>query len=408
MADLWVRHGAFIALCAWLILTPQEDAAPQSLYAHRDTIGDTIVVRTFSGSLWSDSIDVTQELCIGATHDSDQLTFGRVTDIAVGTEGDLYVLDIDVPVIRHFSNTGQYLGDIGRKGQGRGEYGYPLGVETLPSGVVAVWDPRKGAVHNYTDSGRFITEWQVRSNTFTRNAFFSDLHGNLYVKTTAGDLRPFEYPQEYLLKIDHNGKTVDSIALPRLEGADRRFQIPTLLGPRTNFIPGVAYDLSPDGNLVRGHNSHYSIRMPKPDGSHVLIVRDLPRVNLQPGELAEWQTLAAQIGQRAGRSIPIPQIKPFFRELLVSSDGRVWISRHTRASRVAAELLSSTAGADSPRITWLEPTVFDVFKPDGTFLGSVHIPIGVQIYEISGMLMWGIRNDRSCGNCLVRLRIVRQ
>jgi hypothetical protein len=69
---------------------------------------------------------------------------------------------------------------------------------------------------------------------------------------------------------------------------------------------------------------------------------------------------------------PIPEGKPPFKAIAVGMDGRIWVSPHHRAVRVEEPNLSQ----DGPPMTerWVEPLTFDVFEPDGTYLGVVRGP----------------------------------
>ena len=46
-----------------------------------------------------------------------------------------------------------------------------------------------------------------------------------------------------------------------------------------------------------------------------------------------------------------------------------------------------------PLIAWTEPTVYDVFEPDGTYVGQVSIPDGVWVVATAGDTVWAVTHD---------------
>ena len=65
----------------------------------RDTIGDTVVVRTLAGSVWG-AAQLIEEVRIGQFDGPEELTFGDVAAIAAGLDGTVYVLDRQGPNLR--------------------------------------------------------------------------------------------------------------------------------------------------------------------------------------------------------------------------------------------------------------------------------------------------------------------
>ncbi len=90
-----------------------------------DTVGDTITVRTISGSVWRDTAYLEAEVSIGMLEGPDEYLIGNPSSIAVSDAGVIFVLDRQVPVIRAYGSDGSYLFDVGREGGGPGEYKSP-------------------------------------------------------------------------------------------------------------------------------------------------------------------------------------------------------------------------------------------------------------------------------------------
>lgn len=58
-----------------------------------DTLGDTVVVRTVSGSVWGDTAIVEAEVSIGMLEGPDEYLIGNPRSIAVNSAGSIYLLD---------------------------------------------------------------------------------------------------------------------------------------------------------------------------------------------------------------------------------------------------------------------------------------------------------------------------
>ena len=77
---------------------------------------------TTPGALWGDSLILVEEIRIGNLTGDEAYTFGSVGALAPAPDGSLYVVDSQVPIIRRYDQDGQHIGDIGRRGEGPGEY----------------------------------------------------------------------------------------------------------------------------------------------------------------------------------------------------------------------------------------------------------------------------------------------
>jgi hypothetical protein len=107
----------------------------------------------------------------------------------------------------------------------------------------------------------------------------------------------------------------------------------------------------------------------------------------------------------------VPEAKPCYRDLLVGRHGRAWLLRHTEAERVEVEGEDRGPGApERPEVVWREPSVFDVFAPDGRYLGAVRPEVQVERSPppvIRGDKVWAVTRDELDVPYVVRLRLVR-
>ncbi|MEX2284356.1 MAG: 6-bladed beta-propeller, partial [Gemmatimonadota bacterium] len=104
---------------------------------------------------WGSSTRLVQELKIGQLEGAEQYTFGSVDGIAVGLDGAMFVYDGKVPIIRMYDATGKFVRNVGRAGEGPGEYRDVLGIETMADGRIAIWDPRNNRITLFDGKGEY-------------------------------------------------------------------------------------------------------------------------------------------------------------------------------------------------------------------------------------------------------------
>jgi hypothetical protein len=71
-------------------------------------------------------------------YDDEAVIFGVIRDAAVDDAGNIYLLDVQLNQVHVFSPDGEFLRDIGREGEGPGEFRRPSGLFIMPDGRIAV------------------------------------------------------------------------------------------------------------------------------------------------------------------------------------------------------------------------------------------------------------------------------
>lgn len=70
--------------------------------------------------------------------EDEDVIFGRIVDVKLRENGDVYVLDNQLCHVVVISKEGEHLGDISRQGDGPGELRQPMGLVFLPGDVMGV------------------------------------------------------------------------------------------------------------------------------------------------------------------------------------------------------------------------------------------------------------------------------
>ena len=99
-----------------------------------ETVGDTTVVRTLSGSVWGTEATLVPEVTIGQLDGAEEYLFGSIRSIAVADDGTIYVLDYYGQHVRVFDSLGVYVETLGRRGEGPGEFTSAEAIAVLPDG----------------------------------------------------------------------------------------------------------------------------------------------------------------------------------------------------------------------------------------------------------------------------------
>jgi len=116
-------------------------------------------------------IDLVQDLVIGPRGNDANYLFYRPSAIRVDDEGRIYVADSGSSRVQIFDADGEYLGTLGRGGQGPGEFGggglsRPLGLLVAGERVV-VGDPSQRKIAVFASSGAHIADHAVSGSLLT-------------------------------------------------------------------------------------------------------------------------------------------------------------------------------------------------------------------------------------------------
>lgn len=392
---------------------------PAALRVERDTVGDTVVVRTLAGQAWESDAVLEPELRIGTFEGEEAYMLGDVNGLAVGPEGAIYLYDRQGPSLRKYSADGRYLATFAREGSGPGEYKQSDGgLAVLPDGRVLLRDPGNARINVYSSDGESLDHWDLRGGYFTSNPLVVDSAGYSYTQVWGTDADGERYSG--LRRISPRGESLDSILAPDWDHEPATISVQRERMSMMNsvpFSPRESWAFSPHGYYMGGVSTDYSIDLFRHDGSVLRIQRAVEPVPVDPDEAENERARATANFQRAApdwkwNGPAIPSTKPAFTSIHAGTDGRIWVRVPQPGVRVPDEELhvSSDPGAPPPD-RWDEPIVYDVFETDGTYLGRVRAPDGFRQYPspVYGPdHVWAITTDDLDVQYLTRFRIQRR
>ena len=366
-----------------------------------ETIGDTTIVRTLSGSVWGAEATLVPEVSIGELDGPEEYLFGWIFSIAVDDDLNVYVFDYQAQHVGVFDAEGNHVETLGREGEGPGEFNRAEGIAMLPDGRLVVRNPGNSRIEVFGPEPGRTEQWRYPAGGLhSVTPMFTDMHGRTLVPIVDRSRDPASRTLVMqLLVLGPDGTPVDTLAEPSSPST-------TEFGP---YSPSFQWTFHPSGHFLTGMSSEYRIDLARDDGV-LRIERAAEPVPVLEEEGAYEQELYSR-GMREFNpdwsSPPVPKHKPFFMALLAGRDGRIWV--RVAAEGYAVENEDHDPGDPSSMpVIWREPMRFDVFEPDGTYLGVVAPPDSVRFSNavFDGDYVWGVTQDELGVARVVRFRIV--
>jgi hypothetical protein len=363
-----------------------------------ETAGNVTQVRTEGGSVWGGTARLLEEAVIGR-EETDAHRLGEVRAIVI-SEAAIYVVDLSVPVVHMYDLEGHHLRDIGRHGEGPGEFVRPLAAGLDPiSQRLYIRDSMGARINVYTLGGTPLETWRIQTTRPFTSPLVVDQSGTPYTQIVLDPSVPYLEQQHGMASCGPGGIGTDTLAIPDVEyrplevefagGTRSMIRVPVPFGPE------VIWAMTPQRAVVLGASDAYRFEVHHPDGRVRIIEKPWLQVPVE-NEEAAWNKgrLTAQIR----RDVPdwewqgpgIPSYKPAFQHFLPDRDGRIWVVRQGPGERLEGGLQEPEDWRDYFwKPAWEDTYLLDVFDEEGRYLGDVELPPGLQFSTLPC-----IRGDR--------------
>lgn len=319
-------------------------------------------VRNPSVGMWGDSDgwSVVEELRLGSLDSDGPEMFGEVRSLQVDELGRIYVLDAQAREVRVFDREGRHVRSIGREGGGPGEFGEPAALLWGPEGHLWVVDQRNARFSVFDTAGTYLTS-HPRPGGF---AFLPwpggfDRDGNLH--DVAASRNPDGPPMLGLAKYDRQLAPVDTFARPPFQSQAFELRMGgNIMMVGVPFAPSLLWELSPEGDVWLAVNDVYRLHRVSYDGDTLRVVeREFEPLPVTEADRERGMERLQRFIDQGGvvDETRIPSTKPAFRGLTIDEQGYLWVR--------------PTAAAEE------EDHLFDVFDPQGRYLGEVRFPFPV-------------------------------
>jgi len=314
-----------------------------------DTIGGTLVVRNGPDAPWTEQTQwsIREDLRIGSVEGRPHTNFtGPLTSVSFGPNGQIFVLDLDAYQIEVFDQSGEFIRTIGRPGRGPGEFTAPSAMAWDMEGRLWVSNEFNGRYDVFDSTGGHLktVPRPIRAAARMQHELVVDNDGFILDEaSSAGDV--------VFLRVDSMGVIDTFPPIPRRSR-------PNFFLPRDfdrlalKYLPTLVWALAPDRTVWFADASELRLFQRTLEGDTIRIVETQHRPVENEGRLEDWIE-----GEFYKAGVPRSQLmlaRPIIQAIHILGDGHLLV-------QIAEEV-----GVDS--------ALFDVFDPEGRFLGSLRSP----------------------------------
>lgn len=335
-------------------------------------------------------------LSVGNSEEDRAPVFGRIRDVAPGPNGRLLVLDGGEARAIVLDRKGEVVDRPGGRGAGPGELTTPDRVEAGPDGGILVLERRPAAIHRWRD-GEYVGSVELtrsasvepagRPGGVTELADWGPvLPGGRAVRLIRLDVSDPSSSGSAVYVADSTGRIGSPGLTWSTPGTPSR--LPEVFGAHRSWTAGTGPDGKAQFAVARG--DRYEIRLHDAAGAlHTVIrrpVEPLPVTDaLRERALERFVEEAGRAGAPPGMTrelrdqLPVAETLPVIGDLWSSDpDGRLWVG------------LVGPGPLSGPTSVIRE---YDVYAPDGSYLGHTPSPPGFELHRVRGQLLYGSWKD---------------
>lgn len=370
------------------------------------------VVQNPARGLWApaDAWTVEEVFRVGGMDADTALQFGSVFGVDVDGAGHVLVLDQQVPTVRVFDADGGLTSRIGTPGQGPGELGRAVMGVFEEGGEVRIPDVANARISVYALDGTFIENVPFNPMEGIPIRWDEDGDGRVAVQrrtmTMENGAPVMGGSGDVVVTLGLGAVPTDTLAtLPAgqsfsMEGGRPRMVI---------FAPEPIWDLSANGDMATAVNSDFRIEIIRNGEVVRVVTRDYEPVPVTEAEQRDIIRMTTQLMEDMGQPPQVVEMMaqamefaenyPAFNQLLLATDGSLWVQRVRTAGDVPEGVQWSAEDMGSNE--------WEVFDGEGRYLGVVALPLRFQpLREVDGVL-WGVDRDELDVQAVVGLRIIR-
>lgn len=309
------------------------------------------------------AFDLREDLVFGGDPAKEESYFPSGAVLSVDGEGNFYVADFGNRRVQMFDKAGKFVRQIGRQGQGPGEYGHPSRVFFAGEGNPCVWGGSE-LIH-YDKNG--VYKKKVLLKTFL-NSFILGPRDTI-IGTTQPRIGPGG-PKYSIVQLNSDGTPLRTLAEYRGEFNENQKAVAFHA-----YSNGIAFSPLTAELFAYGFSGEYRIYIADADGqiAHVIAKDEKPLpISGKEKDQTKKHGIYASFGASEKRedAVVFPDHRPFFGRFFNDDAGRLYVMKS-----------SSIFDKDSPKR-------IDVFSNDGIFLYKMtwsFVPAAIKagcLYEV--------------------------
>lgn len=362
----------------------------------RDSAGVRIVQserpRWKDGEGWT--VGETPSVDIGVVDGDAAYQLDEVYSVARLADGRVLVADGGTKQLRLYSAQGRHLRSMGREGGGPGEFTYLGWAGPGPADSLLAWDPQSKRLSVFAPDGRFVrTVTPTGLDRMFPQASGVLADGSLLVSGGVNLGGQMELKGEVRDTATYHRVARDGRSLGRL-GPFPGWETFVFTSETNLLMESIPFGRNvfvrpAGGEVLVAQNDRYEARFLAPDGA----LRRIVRRTFQPVRVtdADWNAHfdeedaredgsshaegadLARLRARRREVLPRRETFPAFADARTDAEGNLWMEQYLRPGE--------------------EPPRWDVFDPEGHWLGTVETPSGLRIHQIGADWILGVEKD---------------
>ncbi len=362
-----------VAVLAWLPTACAGDPNPR-LLAEVDTLGGVVVVRNGPVGLWreSEQWQVVEEFRVGNVWGGgdEELTTPRNNSVTLGPNGQIFVLEYSTGRVVAFSGEGELVRSFGGPGEGPGDLRHPMAMTWDQTGRLWVAADLHGRYHVFDSTGVFqkSVPRPVRSVNRIQHPLLWEETGTLVDETITRT-----GPEVVLfLRVDTLGQVVDTMSLLPKARRFRSGRMPMMIRPGqeafrflgTHYLASTRWSLAPDGTVWSATTGRLRLVQTDSSGDTLRIVETSHRP--ESFDRRDEEAISEGLAEAGVSRQDVELVRPLVNDIYVMDDGHMLVG------------IIEQVGED--------PSIFDVFDPEGYFLGSVDLGFTIPHRNIPALV----------------------
>ncbi len=301
------------------------------------------------------SLNLEEDLVIAGSEEQEAQMLRDVRTLDVDDDGNIYVLDEGAADIKAFDAGGRHIRTIGRRGQGPGEFGLPVGIIITPRNEILAYDMGQRVLKFLSREGTSLRQLSTADKfQFTGPRFTPDGH------MVGSYLVPADKPTAELKLLN-----------PELDPIQTLVSLPVTPPPVLHLfaarsMTGLRWNVNHRGEIIWGDflKPEYALHIHDQAGKHV---RTLTR-EYDPLPITE-KDKEALLRLMFGEGPPPPQWDirfpdhyPPFSGFSCDDGGRIYVKVHVKARAETGEH-------------------YDVFDSDGRYAARISLPVPLMVLK---------------------------
>jgi sugar lactone lactonase YvrE len=236
----------------------------------------------------------------------------RPGDVAVGAEGDLWVVDTGNNRLEHFGSSGEYLGQFGVSGSGEGQLDGPSSVALDGSGHLWVADTANNRVEEFDAAGEHMStvgaEGSGTGELHGPEGIAIDGNGHIWVSDTErGRLVVFDASGSYLEAVGAEGTGSGQLKTPRGIAVDSTGGVWVADAGNDKVV-----EFDEEGSYVRqfGSSGSEAGRLDRPSGIAVEQSGNILVGDVGNSRVEEFTSTGSFLGEFGSNGSSVDQLSP--------------------------------------------------------------------------------------------------